>query len=127
MCAALCWMLQAWIPPGLGVRRRPARRCLRFGIASYWVNGYYGGCLAAIGGALALGAYPRLLRRPTAWTSLLFGLGLVIIGYTRPFEGLAVAVPAFAALAFAILKTTRRTLDSASPLSPSRRPDSQDS
>jgi len=103
MCAALCWMLQAWVPPQWALFGA-LLAVFRFGVASYWINSYYGGCLAATGGALVLGAYPRLLRKPSFGTSLLFGLGLVAIGYSRPFEGLAVAIPAVAVAGFAVVK-----------------------
>jgi hypothetical protein len=106
MCAALAWMIGGWLPPLWGLFGG-LLAILRFDIASYWINGYYGGCLAALGGALALGAYPRLLRRSAVGMSLVFAFGIVIIGFTRPFEGLAVALPAVAILAFAILQ--RRT------------------
>ena len=103
MCAALCWMLQAWVPPQWALFGA-LLAVFRFGVASYWINSYYGGCLAATGGALVLGSYPRLLRKPSFGTSLLFGLGLVAIGYSRPFEGLAVAIPAVAVAGFAVVK-----------------------
>ncbi len=66
---------------------------LRFSIGSYWVNALHGGFLAAIGGALAAGAFARLWRRATIRMSLVLGVGLAVLAYSRPFEGLAFAAP----------------------------------
>jgi hypothetical protein len=106
MCAALCWMLQAWVPPAWALFGAMLA-VLRFDIASYWINSYYGGCLAALGGALVLGAYPRFLKKPSVSLSLVMALGLIAVGYTRPFEGLGVSLPVVAALAIAFRKKLR--------------------
>src|SRR6266852_9380251 len=76
MAAAILWMLQAWLPArwaflgGILI-------ALKFGIASYWMNSYWGGAVAASGGALVLGALARIVKRAKIRDAVLLGIGVV--------------------------------------------------
>ena len=104
MCAVFTWMLQGWMPPQWALLGG-VFAVVRYGIFSYWINSYWGGAVAAIGGALLLGALPRLRRRLSWQQSILFTLGLVILGNSRPFEGLLFALPMMAGFAWLLYHT----------------------
>jgi hypothetical protein len=98
MCSALCWMLQGWLPATWAFFGA-ALAALRLGILSYWMNGYWAASIVGLGGALVLGAWPRIRKHARVRDALLMSLGLVILANSRPYEGLVFASP----IAFAML------------------------
>ena len=91
LVAALWWALAGWLPARWALLGTLI--ALDLCTFSYWMNSYWGGAVAAIGGALVIGAYPRsrLIREGKfAW---LFGIGAVILLCTRPYEGFLLVAP----------------------------------
>jgi len=102
MCMAMTWMLQGWFPApwallgGVFV-------LLQLGLFRHWVDGYFGGAVAALGGALVLGAFPRVVHFRRLRDAILMGMGAALLASSRPVEGLIFCVPIAGALALEFL------------------------
>lgn len=93
MAAALCWALQAWLPPGWALLGA-ALAVVRLALFSCWINTYSGaGSVTALGGALILGALPRLMKTMRFRDGLLMAIGVVLLGTCRPYEGALLCIP----------------------------------
>ena len=87
MFAAFCWMLHGWVAPPYAVAAT-LLAVFEWGFTSYWINSYWGGAVPALGGALIVGAVPRLARRIDLGPVLAGLAGAVLLGNSRPYEGL---------------------------------------
>lgn len=99
LLAAVLWAAYGWLPRRWALATPLLLLHLCF--ADYWMNSFWGGAVAALGGTLLLGALGRL-RANCAQPDLqrlILAAGVVILALSRPFEGLLLAVPvAFAAI-----------------------------
>jgi hypothetical protein len=92
MCAAICWMLYAWVSPRWALIGGLVA-VLQFGIFTYWSQSYWGGAVAAMGGALIAGAMPRVFKYQRLRDVLILGLGIGVLVNTRPLEGILIGIP----------------------------------
>ena len=98
-CALLYWALLAWLPSiwaliGAGLIG------IEIGVFSYWMNSYWGGNVAALGGALFWGALPRIKKEQRLLYAFLAALGLIIVLNNRPLEGALLSLIAAVALLY---------------------------
>jgi hypothetical protein len=91
------WTLQAWMPARWAFLAG-VLAALRLCVASYWMNSYWGGAVAAVGGALVLGAFGRIRRRPSLAMGILLGVGVAILFNSRPYESVFFCIPVGAAI-----------------------------
>jgi hypothetical protein len=95
--AAVCWMLQGWVPDRWAFWGGLIA-ALHFNIQRAWGQSFWGGSVAMAGGALVYGALPRIVRDARPRHAVVMGLGLSLLAASRPYEGLLASLPAAAAL-----------------------------
>lgn len=115
MVWAITWMLFGWLPSRWAILGG-AIVAVNIGIATPWSQSFFGGAVAATGGALVLGAVPRI-KDGRLGGGLALGCGLALMAATRPFEGLVVSLPVAVALLYHFVRADgaarRRFLTSA--------------
>jgi len=97
MCTAMTWMLQGWFPAEWALLGGVIV-LVRFAFFSYWINSYWGGAIAATGGAMVLGAFPRIIHYKRWRDATVFGIGAGLLANSRPLEGFIFCIPVAAAL-----------------------------
>jgi hypothetical protein len=103
LAMSIHWMLSGWMK----VRYAFVGAMLvvlSYGLYSYWINSAFGPAFTAFGGALVLGAYPRLTTGPTLSAGCALGVGVLVLMTTRPFEGLMFSAPFAVGLLVRFLK-----------------------
>jgi hypothetical protein len=108
MCAAVCWMLSAWLPTrwallgGIFAIIHPY-----FGVGNYWAQSYWGGAVSAGGGALVIGGARYLMLDPRKSYAAALVFGLAILANSRPYEGFILSIPVGLALLIWLIKNRR--------------------
>lgn len=112
MCVAICWMLQGWMSPGWALLGG-LLAVVRLGMFSYWADSYWGGAVAALGGALVLGALPRIKKSPRRMDAVFFATGIALLFNTRPYESIFFLLPIGVVILGWLLKSRGQALRAA--------------
>ncbi len=115
MVASLAWMLLAWFSSGwawIGAWVATFQYVtigLAFGESTfaYWSQSYWGGALAAAGGALLFGAVVRLVKASEPRAAWALAFGLLLLANTRPLEGLIACLVPCLWLLITLIRTGR--------------------
>jgi len=107
MCAAICWMLYAYVSPRWALFGGLIAT-VQVGIATYWTQSYWGGAVPAAGGALVFGTAPRLVRDAKVRDAVILALGLLVLANSRPVDGAITCLAAAIYLALAFRRQPRR-------------------
>jgi hypothetical protein len=105
-CAAICWMLRAWLPDrwaiagGLVAAFHP--------LIFWWGQIYWGGGVALLGGAVLSGAFARAMEEPRTRWGILAGIGMAILANSRPFEGALLSIILLGVLSIDAIRGGRR-------------------
>jgi hypothetical protein len=90
-CGAGAWMLRAFVPRWWAVAGGLIL-VARLGLGKWGWN-YWGGAVAFAGGALFIGGWVRVMRKPRTAPAAAMALGLVVLANSRPYEGLLLCIP----------------------------------
>jgi hypothetical protein len=86
MIFLFCWAADAWLPPQWTLVAGGLAWVLFF-VRHYWFTSYWGGSLAACGGALVIGGLGHFLRFRLKPARFSLAAGAAILMLTRPYEG----------------------------------------
>jgi MFS family permease len=86
MLFTFCLLLFAWVPSPWALAVS-AMFGLCLSPLMYWTNSYWGGSVTASGGALVLLGMGVYRARQTPLAGAIFAIGVLLLFWTRPFEG----------------------------------------
>ena len=106
-CGTVFWMLRActsWRFAATGT----FLILTQFGLTSYWAQSYWGGAVAATGGALVAGALFRAMHEARPLHGALMAVGFAMLAVTRPFESVPLGLVVIVALLNQFYRTSAK-------------------
>ena len=106
MAGAFCWALQ----PLIGYRYALLAALfvgLKYGVLTQYSDSYWGGSVCALGAAITLGAFVRLIEHQRIRHGILLVIGVWLLANSRPFEGFMFCMPLAAAIGWFALRRPR--------------------